>query len=145
MLVGRLILCIAVLLNVQCTMQAQDQSCLFRNPLCFYSTDILSYLQILYKNSRYEEMIPFLYEPKVLQKIGKDKALNAISMMNFGYEFRRVGIKEEKKGQIWLITYQRIRIGTSETFTIRCQNVNDTTRLLMSSNQRKTVFHPKRP
>ena len=134
-----------ILLLVHVHLNAQVQSCLFRNPLCFYSTDILSYLQILHKNSRYEEMLPFLYEPSELQRIGKSKALTSIENMNFGYEFRRVGIKEEKKNQLWTITYQRVLFGSSETFRVRCRNVDDSTRLLMNSTQRKLVFYPKRP
>ncbi|MGA1308086.1 MAG: hypothetical protein ACO30M_09380, partial [Candidatus Kapaibacteriota bacterium] len=68
-----------------------------------------------------------------------------IENMNFGYEFRRVGIKEEKKNQLWTITYQRVLFGSSETFRVRCRNVDDSTRLLMNSTQRKLVFYPKRP
>jgi hypothetical protein len=124
---------------------SNDNSCLFRNPLCFYATDILSYLQVLYKNSRYEEMLPFLYEPKELTKMGKSKALKSIESMNFGYEFRRVGIKEEQKGISWRITYQRTIYGTAETFTVNCKNIADTTRLLMNSTQRRTVFYRKMP
>jgi hypothetical protein len=63
--------------------------------------------------------------------------------MNFGYEMKRVGIKEEIKGQRWKLTYQRILLGTTETFTIVCSNNHDTTRLLMNSTQRKLVFYPK--
>ncbi|MGA1250041.1 MAG: hypothetical protein ACO3YM_06110 [Candidatus Kapaibacteriota bacterium] len=134
-----------ILLLVHVHLNAQVQSCLFRNPLCFYSTDILSYLQILHKNSRYEEMLPFLYEPSELQRIGKNKALTSIENMNFGYEFRRVGIIEEKNNLLWTITFQRVLFGSSETFRVRCRNVDDSTRLLMNSTQRKLVFYPKRP
>jgi len=123
----------------------QEQSCLFKNPLCFYSTDILSYLQILYKNSRYDDMLPFLYSPSELKKIGKATALKQIEKMNFGYEMKRVGIKEEIKGQRWKLTYQRILLGTSETFTIECSNKHDTTRLLMNSTFSPVLFYPKRP
>jgi hypothetical protein len=90
-------------------------------------------------------MLPFLYEPKELNRIGKTKALKAIESMNFGYEFRRVGIKEEQKGVSWRITYQRTIFGTSETFTVNCKNISDTTRLHMNSTQRKTVFNRKMP
>lgn len=124
---------------------SNDNSCLFKNPLCFYATDILSYLQILHKNSRYEEMLPFLYEPKELQRIGRARALKSIESMNFGYKFRRVGIKEEQKGLSWKITYQRIIFGTAETFTVNCKNINDTTRLLMNTTQRRAVFNRKMP
>jgi len=122
-----------------------ENSCLFKNPLCFYATDILSYLQILHKNARYEEMLPFLYEPKELKKLGKTKALKAIESMSFGYEFRRVGIQEIQKGNSWKIVYQRIIMGTAETFTVNCKNISDTTRLYMNTTQRKTVFHRKMP
>lgn len=122
-----------------------DNSCLFKNPLCFYATDILSYLQILHKNSRYEEMLPFLYEPNELKKMGKTKAFKSIESMNFGYEFRRVGIKEEQKGVSWRITYQRTIFGTAETFTVNCKNISDTTRLLMNTTQRRNVFYRKMP
>ena len=124
---------------------SNDNSCLFRNPLCFYATDILSYLQVLYKNSRYEEMLPFLYEPKELKKMGKLRALKSIESMSFGYEFRRVGIKEEQKGVSWRITYLRTIFGTAETFTVNCKNIADTTRLLMNSTQRRIVFYRKMP
>jgi len=124
---------------------ARDVSCLFKNPLCFYATDILGYLQVLHKNSRHEEMLPFLYEPKELRKIGRSKALKSIESMNFGYEFRRVGIKEEQKGVSWRITYQRTIFGTAETFTVICKNIADTTRLLMNATQRKNVFYRKMP
>jgi len=127
---------------------AQQQvrpSCLFKNPLCFYATDILSYIQILHKNSRYEEMLPFLYEPQQLTKIGKNKAIADIEKMNIGYEMKRVGIRELSRGKKWIVTYQRIIMGTAETFTIHCGNIQDTTRLLMNSTQRKLVFYPKRP
>lgn len=122
-----------------------DNSCLFKNPLCFYATDILSYLQILHKNSRYEDMLPFLYEPNELKKMGKTRALKSIESMNFGYEFRRVGIKEELKGIAWKLTYQRIILGTAVTFTVNCKNISDTTRLLMNPTQRRNIFYRKMP
>jgi hypothetical protein len=65
--------------------------------------------------------------------------------MNFGYEFRRVGIKEEQKGVSWRITYQRTIFGTAETFTVICKNISDTTRLLMNTTQRRSVFYRKMP
>ena len=90
-------------------------------------------------------MLPFLYEPKELTKMGKSRALKSIESMSFGYEFRRVGIKEEQKGVSWRITYQRTIFGTAETFTVNCKNIADTTRLLMNSTQRRTVFYRKMP
>lgn len=137
--------CIALTMIMPFKVISSDNSCLFKNPLCFYATDILSYLQVLHKNSRYEEMLPFLFEPKELTKLGKSKALKSIESMNFGYEFRRVGIKEEQKGVSWRITYQRTIFGTAETFTVNCKNIADTTRLLMNSTQRRTVFYRKMP
>ncbi len=137
--------CIALTMIMPFKVISSDNSCLFKNPLCFYATDILSYLQVLHKNSRYEEMLPFLFEPKELTKLGKSKALKSIESMNFGYEFRRVGIKEEQKGVSWRITYQRTIFGTAETFTVNCKNIADTTRLHMNSTQRRTVFYRKMP
>lgn len=137
--------CIALTMIMPFKVISSDNSCLFKNPLCFYATDILSYLQVLHKNSRYEEMLPFLFEPKELTKLGKSKALKSIESMNFGYEFRRVGIKEVQKGVSWRITYQRTIFGTAETFTVNCKNIADTTRLLMNSTQRRTVFYRKMP
>jgi hypothetical protein len=90
-------------------------------------------------------MLPFLYEPKELRKIGRSKALKSIESMYFGYEFRRVGIKEEEKGVSWRITYQRTIFGTAETFTVICKNISDTTRLLMNTTQRRSVFYRKMP
>jgi len=138
-------ICISLTMIMPIKVISNDNSCLFRNPLCFYATDILSYLQVLYKNSRYEEMLPFLYEPKELKKMGKSRALKSIESMSFGYEFRRVGIKEEQKGVSWRITYLRTIFGTAETFTVNCKNIVDTTRLLMNSTQRRTVFYRKMP
>lgn len=90
-------------------------------------------------------MLPFLYEPNELKKMGKTRALKSIESMNFGYEFRRVGIKEELKGIAWKLTYQRIILGTAETFTVNCKNISDTTRLLMNPTQRRNIFYRKMP
>ena len=143
-MIMRIIILCMILTQSLIAQSNEQESCLFKNPLCFYSTDILQYIQILYKNSRYEEMLPFLHTPQELKKIGKRKALSSIENMNFGYDMKRVGIKELPKKQ-WKITYQRVLLGSSETFTITCGNIGDTTRLLINSTQRRIVFYPKRP
>lgn len=59
-----LINCLLILLffmNLQYAKTAE--SCLFKNPLCFYSLDILQYVQILFKQMQYENMVPFIYTP----------------------------------------------------------------------------------
>ncbi len=42
------------------TKNIHAQDCLFKNPLCFYNSDILTYLQVLHKNQQYEQMLPYL-------------------------------------------------------------------------------------
>ena len=43
----------------------KNENCLYKNPLCFYNTDILNYLQILHKNQQYDKMINFMYGPAI--------------------------------------------------------------------------------
>ena len=83
---------------------SQESNCLYKNPLCFYNTDILNYLQVLHKNQQYSKMTNFLYGPTI---DGKDiTALEeSLSNTSFGYSLKRVGVKEKNKTS-WSLTYQ---------------------------------------
>ena len=78
---------------------SQESNCLYKNPLCFYNTDILNYLQILHKNQQYSKMANFLYGPTIA---GKDKNTieERLSNASFGYLLKRVGIKEKKTRRV---------------------------------------------
>ncbi len=117
---------------------SQDSNCLYKNPLCFYNTDILNYLQVLHKNQQYSKMTTFLYGPNI---DGKDKKSleESLSIDNFGYSLKRVGIKEKNKTS-WSLTYQRTILGTNETFKIDCALINDTCRIYIDDKAWQTIF-----
>ena len=120
------------------TSYSQDSNCLYKNPLCFYNTDILNYLQVLHKNQQYSKMTNFLYGPNI---DGKDKKSleESLSNANFGYSLKRVGIKEKNKTS-WSLTYQRTILGTNETFKIDCALINDTCRIYIDDKAWQTIF-----
>ena len=117
---------------------SQESNCLYKNPLCFYNTDILNYLQVLHKNQQYSKMANFLYGPKI---DGKDKNTIEESLANasFGYSLKRVGVKEKNKTS-WSLTYQRTILGTNETFKIDCAVINDTCRIYIDEKAWQTIF-----
>ena len=84
---------------------SQESNCLYKNPLCFYNTDILNYLQVLHKNQQYSKMTNFLYGPNIH---GKDKNTieESLSNASFGYSLKRVGIKEKNKTS-WSLNAER--------------------------------------
>ena len=117
---------------------SQESNCLYKNPLCFYNTDILNYLQILHKNQLYSKMTNFLYGPNIG---GKDKNTieESLSNASFGYSLKRVGIKEKNKTS-WSLTYQRTILGSNETFQIDCALINDTCRIYIDDKAWQTIF-----
>jgi hypothetical protein len=117
---------------------SQDSNCLYKNPLCFYNTDILNYLQVLHKNQQYSKMTNFLYGPNI---DGKDKKSleESLSNANFGYSLKRVGVKEKNKTS-WSLTYQRTILGTNETFKIECALIKDTCRVYIDEKAWQTIF-----
>jgi len=115
---------------------AQD-NCLFRNPLCFYNTDILTYLQVLHKNQQYEKMAPFFYGS--FSDNNKYIFLNKLGEVDFGYTLKRVGVKEIEKNK-WSLTYQRTIMGTNENFKIECALINDTCRVYLDEKQWSKIF-----
>jgi hypothetical protein len=117
---------------------SQDSNCLYKNPLCFYNTDILNYLQVLHKNQQYSKMTNFLYGPNI---DGKDKNSleDRLSNANFGYSLKRVGLKEKSKTN-WSLTYQRTILGTTETFKIDCALIKDTCRIYIDEKAWNTLF-----
>ena len=120
------------------TVYSQEaNSCLYKNPLCFYNTDILNYLQVLHKNLKYEEMVPFFYGSSLNNK---SKLEERLSNANFGYSLKRVGIKEKNKTN-WSLSYQRTILGTNETFKIDCALINDTCRIYIDEKAWKTLFN----
>ncbi len=111
-------------------------NCLYKNPLCFFNTDVLNYLQVLHKNQQYNKMTAFFYGSSDQTKQNlEDRLSNA----NFGYSLKRVGVKEKNKTS-WSLTYQRTIIGTNETFKIDCALINDTCRIFLDKKAWQIIF-----
>ena len=114
-------------------------SCLFKNPLCFYNTNVLNYLQVLHKNQQYDKVCNFIYGPAVDGK-SKNSIEEKLSNARFGYSLKKVGIKQ-KTNTSWSLTYQRTILGTNETFKIECALVNDTCKVYMDEKAWNTIFN----
>ena len=114
------------------------QSCLYKNPLCFYNTDVLSYLKILHQNQQYEKMVPFFYGPYVTS-MKRSAFIETLGEQDFGYTMKRAGVKELSAGK-WSLTYQRTLIGTNTNFKINCALVNDTCRVFLDDKTWKIIF-----
>jgi hypothetical protein len=124
------------------SMHAQQDSFLFRTPLSFYNTDILSYLQVLHKNQQYEKMVPF-FTGELRSSRSQSAFVELLANAPFGYSMKRAGIREVKKGEAWSLTYQRTILGTQETFKVDCMLVNDTCRVVLSEPSFKLIFKDK--
>ncbi len=117
---------------------SQDNSCLFKNPLCFYNTDILSYLQVLHKNQQYEQMLPYITGPAI-DGISKEKKISKLEDASFGYQMKRQGVKTVSE-QEWGLTYSRIIMGTQETFKIKCLLIKGTCCVYLDDKGWNQVF-----
>jgi len=117
----------------------QNESFLFRTPLSFYNTDILSYLQALHKNQQYEKMVPFFTGPLVTQKSAGD-ITTMLADAPFGYAMKRSGIREIESKQRWSLTYSRTILGTQETFKIDCVLERDTCRVVLDEKSKTAIF-----
>jgi glutaminase len=117
---------------------SQASNCLYKNPLCFYNTDILNYLQILHKNQQYSKMTNFIYGPNIDGKI-RSSIEKSLANASFGYTLKRAGVIEKNKTS-WSLTYQRTIFGTNETFKIDCALINDTCRIYIDKTVWQTIF-----
>jgi hypothetical protein len=130
------LICLFILVKSQYSL-AQN-NCLFKNPLCFYNTNILSYLQVLHKNQQYEQMTSFFYGP-LYDSLGKNIIIKKLNEAEFGYSMKYVGIKVLSKNK-WSLTYQRTILGTNENFKIDCSLINDTCRIYLDKIKWKNIF-----
>ena len=130
------IICLFTLCLNKVNYSQEKNNCLYKNPLCFYNTDILCYLQAVHKNQQYEKMLPFFYGSSVNNK---SKLLERLTNANFGYSLKRVGAKVKNKTS-WSLTYQRTILGTNETFKIECALINDTCRVYLDEKAWETIF-----
>lgn len=119
--------------------QGQQESFLFRTPLSFYNTDILSYLQVLHKNQQYEKMVPFFTGPLVSDK-STSELVSFLADAPFGYGMKRSGIREIETKQRWSLTYSRTIVGTQETFKIDCVFDRDTCRVVLDEKSKSAIF-----
>jgi hypothetical protein len=119
-----------------------QQNCLFKNPLCFYNTDVLTYLQVLHKNQQYESMLPFLKGSFIQKKTNKE-IIDLLSQEDFGYQMKKSGIKTLEKNR-WSLTYQRNIMGTNENFKIECRLINDTCRVWLDDTLWKRIFNKEK-
>ena len=117
----------------------QNESFLFRNPLSFYNTDILSYLQALHKNQQYEKMVPF-FTGELRASRSQSAFVELLANAPFGYSMKRAGIREVKKGEAWSLTYSRTILGTQETFKIDCVLERDTCRVVLDEKSKTAIF-----
>jgi hypothetical protein len=117
----------------------QNESFLFRTPLSFYNTDILSYLQVLHKNQQYEKMVPFFTGPLAAHKSAEDIAA-MLADSPFGYSMKRSGIREIEPKHSWSLTYSRTILGTQETFKIDCVLERDTCRVVLDEKSKMAIF-----
>lgn len=126
---------------MSCSLANNQQSCLYKNPLCFYNTDVLTYLQVLHKNQQYQQMIPFIYGPVIKNK-SRTSIAKALEREDWGYSIKRVGIVAQGKGK-WSLTYRRMIQGTYENFKINCARIHDTCRLYLDQKQWNLLFRSK--
>jgi len=117
----------------------QNESFLFRTPLSFYNTDILSYLQALHKNQQYEKMVPFFTGP-LTEEQSSEELVELLSNAPFGYNMKRSGIREVEAKRRWSLTFARTILGTQETFKIDCELISDTCRVVLNANSFTTIF-----
>jgi hypothetical protein len=117
----------------------QNESFLFRTPLSFYNTDILSYLQVLHKNQQYEKMVPFFTGPLVSAK-STSELVTFLADVHFGYSMKRSGIREIEPKHSWSLTYSRTILGTQETFKIDCVLERDTCRVVLDEKSKTAIF-----
>jgi hypothetical protein len=131
------IICLFTLCLNKVNYSQEKNNCLYKNPICFYNTDILNYLQVLHKNQQYEKMVPFFYGS--FSNNNKGSFVSKLVDVDFGYTLKRVGVKEIEKNK-WSLTYQRTIIGTNENFKIQCALINDTCRVYLDEKAWKTIF-----
>lgn len=129
-----------LLLLFALAMPVQSESgCLFKNPLCFYNVDVLTYLQKLYNQQQYDKMAIFFYGPAA-EKLGRKKLAEKLSSSDFGYQFKRVGIIEKGKDK-WSLSYQRHISATRKAMKIDCALVQDTCRIYLDATTMKLLFN----
>jgi hypothetical protein len=137
-IIAKLILSLTLLFFSIPHVKAQSNDCLFKNPLCFYNSDILTYLQVLHKNQQYEQMLPYLSGPEI-DGLSKTQKVSKLENASFGYQMKRAGVKEISKSE-WNLTYSRTILGTQETFKIRCVTHNNLCTVYLDQQAWRMVF-----
>lgn len=115
-----------------------SENCLFKNPLCFFNTDILTYQQILFKNMQFEKMVPFFYGPWIKSQ-PKNQIISHFSKAQFGYSLKRIGIRTNSVNS-WSIMYQKTIMGTNHSFSVQCALINDTCRIWLDQEAYNSIF-----
>ena len=72
----KIFLCFAIIWI--CPAHVNQSNCLFKNPLCFYNTDILTYLQVLHKNQQYDKMIKNQEKNNAIKTLSNEKIIDSV-------------------------------------------------------------------
>jgi hypothetical protein len=116
----------------------QPASCHLKNPLCFYGTDILAYLQAMHQAMQYEKILPYLTGPAV-DEMERQDVIRWLSGLDWAYTFRRAGIREIEKGK-WVINYKRSRQPYDDSFKVTCVMKNGFCRLWLDAKTIAALF-----
>lgn len=83
-------------------------------------------------------MLPYIYGP-ALDHLSIEKKIEKIENAAFGYQMKRVGVKNISEKE-WSLTYSRTIMGTQETFKINCDLTNDKCRVYFDNKKWNEVF-----
>jgi hypothetical protein len=138
MTMKKILMLLALSIGLTQSSLAQSSDCLFKNPLCFYNADILTYLQTLHKHQQYEQMLPYMTGP-ALQNLSKAQQLAKIENAPFGYQMKRSGVKTINDHE-WNLTYTRTILGTQETFKVQCVMKDGKCCVFLDEKQWRSIF-----
>jgi len=98
----------------------------YKNPALIYGSAFCNFFQALYKVERYDDMVKFThYDPKY---ISYSELMNFYTNIQFGYEITRLKALTTKDSIHYILSYERIKMGTKEIIRMPVIIVNDSTK-----------------
>ena len=98
----------------------------YKNPALIYGSAFCNFFQALYKVERYDDMVKFTnYDTK---KISYTELMNFYSNVQFGYEITKLKALSTKDSIHYVLSYERVKMGTKEIIRMPVIIVNDSTK-----------------
>ena len=110
----------------------KEEASPYSNPRLIYGSNFGLFFQAMYRTMEFEDMLKFTAKESI-DKHGEDKVFEFYQTMNFGYNMKAIGVKEQSNST-FVLRYEVYKNATRQYKSMKVRVENDTCKVVLPDN-----------